>query len=179
MNEKWREIPGYREIYLISNLGNTRTKDRDGARGCFVHGHVLKQHENSNGYMRCSMNINGQSKQMLVHRLVAESFIPNPDGKPYVNHKDGNKHNNAVSNLEWCTKSENERHAYETGLKITTPLKGELHGGRIFNWRDVQAIRNEYVKGSYEHGQCALARKYGTSQSHIYNIVHNKNWVEE
>lgn len=174
-----KRIEGNREIYEISDNGDIRTVDRIGARGYFVKGKKLKQRENSNGYLRCRMNLEGNSKEYLVHRLVAECFIPNPDNKPCINHKDGNKHNNSIENLEWCTKSENELHARKNGLKNTKPLKGELHGGRIFNWDIVRAIRAEYVPGSRTSGQCALARKYGTSQSHIYNIVHNKNWIEE
>lgn len=179
MSEQWKRIPGNREIYEISSSGIIRTTDRIGARGYHVAGRILSQHENSNGYLRCNMNIEGKPKSYLVHRLVARCFIPNPEGKPFVNHKDGNKHNNSVENLEWCTKSENELHAHRIGIKKTTPLKGELHGGRIFDWDTIRKIRAEYVKGSETHGQCALARKYGTSQSHIYNIINNKNWIEE
>lgn len=179
MTEQWIEIHGNLEIYEVSSLGNVRTKTREGARGHIVQGHYLTQHENSNGYLRCRMNLTGKSKEYLIHRLVAQNFVPNPENKPHVNHLDGNKHNNSFDNLEWCTKSENELHAHRIGLKRTTPLKGELHGGRIFDWDTVRAIRAEYIKGDREHGQCALARKYGTSQAHIYNIVTNKNWIEE
>lgn len=179
MNEEWIEIQGNREIYEISNFGNVRTKTRQGARGHVVKGHSIKQRNNSNGYLRCSMNLGNGSKEYLVHRLVAQYFVENPHGKQYVNHIDGNKHNNRADNLEWCTKSENELHAHKIGLKKTTPLKGEMHGGRVFDWKDVRNIRKEYIKGDREHGQCALARKYNTSQSHIYNIVNNKNWIED
>lgn len=87
MKEQWKEIKGNREIYEVSNLGNVRTKDREGARGRKIKGHVLTQHDNSNGYPRCGMNIDGKPKSYLVHRLVAKLFIPNPDNKPDVNHK--------------------------------------------------------------------------------------------
>lgn len=177
--EQWIELQGNREIYEISNYGSIRTKDRDGARGYKVKGHVLSKRENSNGYLRCRMNLTGELKEYLVHRLVAEYFIPNPENKAYVNHIDGNKHNNHVENLEWVTKSENEKHAHKIGLKHATPLKGEKHGGRIFDWKTIRKIRKEYIKGDKNYGQCALARKYGTSQAHIYNIVNNKNWVDE
>ena len=121
-------IKGNREIYEVSSLGNVRTKDREGARGHHVKGHILAQRDNSNGYLRCDINITGKTKSHLVHRLVAEKFIPNPDNKPFVNHIDGNKHNNSVNNLEWCTRNENERHAWKTGLKHDIATKGELHG---------------------------------------------------
>jgi hypothetical protein len=178
MQERWRELKGYRETYLISDRGVVKTKDRIGTRNNSVRGRELTQRDNSNGYLRVNVRLAGEekSREHLVHRLVAKAFIPEVDGKPYINHIDGNKHNNSVSNLERCSKSENELHAHRIGLKKTAPLKGELHGGRIFDRRDVESIRNEYIKGDKEHGQCALARKYGTSQSHIYQIVTNKIW---
>lgn len=179
--EQWVDIPGHSGTYQVSDMGNVRTKTRPGARGKIVKGHDLQQFENSNGYLRVSMRLKNEpkSKMHLVHRIVADAFIPSDDSKPFINHKDGDKHNNNLSNLERCTKSENELHAHRMGLKKTTPLKGELHGGRVFNWDDVHAIRDEYIKGDREHGQCALARKYNTSQTNIHNIVNNKNWIEE
>lgn len=178
MREQWRELKGHRETYLVSDQGNVKTKDRMGTRNNPVRGRELIQRDNSNGYPRVNVRLSGdeKSKDYLVHKLVAKAFIPEADGKPHINHIDGNKHNNAVSNLERCSKSENEHHARRIGLKKTTPLKGELHGGRIFDRDDILSIREEYVKGDREHGQCALARKYGTSQSHIYQIVTNKIW---
>lgn len=178
MQERWVDIKGYRETYQVSDRGNVRTKTRPGARGTIVNGHDLTLHENSNGYLRVSMRLQDEhkSKEHLVHRLVANAFIPNDPNRPFINHKDGNKHNNHLSNLERCTKSENELHAHRLELKKTTPLKGELHGGRKFDSVDVENIRAEYVKGDRSHGQCALARKYGTSQAHIHAIVTNKIW---
>ena len=181
MSERWKEIKGYRETYMVSDHGNVKPKTRPGARDTIVLGHELTKTENSNGYMRVSMRLadDPKSRSCFVHRLVAKSFIPEDESKPFVNHLDGNKHNNHASNLEWCSKRENELHAHRIGIKKATPLKGEQHGGRKFNWSDVQAIRREYIKGSKDHGQCALARKYNTSQSHIHLIVTNQNWKTE
>ena len=119
MKEKWKELEGNREIYLISDQGNIRTKTRPGARGTIVQGHSLTTHENSSGYLRAGIHLKGEpkGKSYFVHRLVAEKFVPNYDNKPFINHKDGNKHNNSAKNLEWCTRSENEKHAWKTGLK--------------------------------------------------------------
>lgn len=71
----------------------------------------------SKGYRRVLLSKNGVKKHFLVHRLIAETFIPKADDRNYVNHKDGNKLNNCVSNLEWCTRSENQIHAYKKGLQ--------------------------------------------------------------
>lgn len=82
----------------------------------------LKQSDNGCGYLRVGV---GHGNPVYVHRIVAETFLDNPDqiNKAQVNHKDGNKHNNCVDNLEWCTQSENELHAFELGLKVPTPGK--------------------------------------------------------
>lgn len=79
-------------------------------------------------YQTTSIMANGKQKPLYIHRLVAEAFIPNPEGKPQINHKDGNPKNNDVSNIEWCTPSENINHAYRTGL--IQPMKNakECHG---------------------------------------------------
>nr|DAR10600.1 MAG TPA: homing endonuclease [Caudoviricetes sp.] len=82
-------------------------------------GEKLTPKTNNKGYWQVMLTHNGKEKLYLVHRIVAESFIPNPNNFPQVNHKDGDKNNNHVNNLEWCTKSMNELHAFQTGLKRT------------------------------------------------------------
>lgn len=93
--------------YIIEDTGNILGK----------RGNYLKPYPNNEGYMRVRLYQNGVSKQKFVHRLVAEKFIPNPKGLPEVNHIDGNKANNQVSNLEWVTSSDNKLHALATGLR--------------------------------------------------------------
>ena len=176
MNEQWKEIKGNREIYEVSNLGNVRTKDREGARGSNVKGHELMQHDNSNGYPRCNMNINGHSKSYLVHRLVAKLFISNPENKPDVNHKNGDKHNNSVDNLEWCTKSENEKHAWKTGLKHDVATKGELHGMHKLTRKDVEYIRKHHVRNGGTMKTSELARMFDVKPQTITEIVSERIW---
>lgn len=176
MKEHWKEIKGNREIYEVSNLGNVRTKDREGARGRKIKGHVLTQHDNSNGYPRCGMNIDGKPKSYLVHRLVAKLFIPNPDNKPDVNHKNGDKHDNSVKNLEWCTKSENEKHAWKNGLKRDVATKGELHGMHKLSRKDVEYIRENHIRngGSMKTGR--LAKMFSVNPQTITEIVSERIW---
>lgn len=80
---------------------------------------MLKGQINKNGYKTYYLSIDGDKVRKYAHRMVAETYIPNPDNKKEVNHKDGNKLNNTIGNLEWCTSTENKRHAVETGLKKT------------------------------------------------------------
>lgn len=176
MKEHWKEIKGNREIYEVSSLGNVRTKDREGARGHSIKGHILTQRDNSNGYLRCDININGKTKSHLVHKLVAEKFIPNPDNKPFVNHIDGNKHNNSVDNLEWCTRSENEKHAWKTGLKHDIATKGELHGMHKLSKKDAVYIRTNHIGNGGNKKTGELAHIFNVNPQTITDIISERIW---
>lgn len=109
-----KPVPGYENLYEVSNHGRISNFRK-----------ILKTYKINSGYVAIKLQKNGERKSVLLHRLVAELFIPNPDGKPEVNHKDGNKENNCVTNLEWVTSSENKRHAYNSGIRIyNEPYKG-------------------------------------------------------
>jgi hypothetical protein len=112
-----------------------------------------------------------------VHRVVAEAFIPNPQGKRCVNHKDGNKLNNNVSNLEWVTYSENTTHAFKTGLEI--PQCGEEHHAHKLTWDTVREIRATYKPRDHVYGAAAIAKRLGVDRSTIRAIVNNECWREE
>lgn len=117
MKEVWKAIEGTDGKFQISNYGNVRNMSFRGT-GRIV---PVSQNKNRKGY--CMVNIrmaNGDKKQISVHRLVAAAFIPNLEEKPQVNHIDGNKENNSVSNLEWCTNDENIAHAVKSGLMENT-----------------------------------------------------------
>src|SRR5699024_6647562 len=120
MNDKeiWKEIEGY-PFYKVSNLGRVKSIDRivEDCNGIKFHkkGIMLRQHINYKGYLL--VTIYGEKRRThAAHRLVAKTFIPNPENKSQVNHKDGNKLNNRVENLEWCTNQENQKHAWDIGL---------------------------------------------------------------
>ena len=95
----WKDIPGYEGLYQVSNTGKVRSLNyrRTGKK------QILKQYINNTGYKRVALRKNNKVKWYLVHRLVAQAFIPNPHNYPIINHKDENPANNAVWNLEWCT----------------------------------------------------------------------------
>lgn len=113
MNEVWRVIEGTNGRYEVSNKGKVRSMNYNKT------GKVkeLKPKIDKYGYLVVTLHIDGKQKSITIHTLVAKAFIPNPENKPQVNHKDGNKQNPDESNLEWCTVSENIKHAFDTGLK--------------------------------------------------------------
>jgi hypothetical protein len=125
-------------------------------------------------YPTVVLSQNRKQKQFRLHVLLALMFIPNPENLPEVNHKDGDKENYALSNLEWVTHKQNITHAVKTGL--LTPPKGEIHSCAKLTKEQVQQIRKEYIKGSTTHGSVALGKKYNIHSTMILRIVHNKNW---
>lgn len=107
MEEIWKDIDGYEGVYQISNLGNVKSLNYCG-RG---YAKNLTPKCNNSGRLWVELAFNGNKKPMLIHRLVAIAFIPNPNGYPQVNHMDENPKNNRVDNLEWCTGSYNIRYS--------------------------------------------------------------------
>ena len=110
--EEWRDIEGYEGLYQVSNLGRVRSLDHlvnDGIREYIRKGRVRILTKASTGYYIVTIH-NRKSKNCLVHRLVAQAFIPNPDNLPDINHKDEDKTNNTVDNLEWCDKQYNNNY---------------------------------------------------------------------
>lgn len=111
MEEIWKDVVGYEGLYKVSNLGRVYSLPRPSAKG------GIKKQTDMNGYLRTILSKNGKKFNAGVHRLVAEAFIPNPENKPTVNHEDGNKHNNKVTNLAWATDVEQLQHSFKCGLR--------------------------------------------------------------
>ncbi len=133
-------------------------------------------------YLKASLHNAGyltvyvDGKNRLLHRLLAEVFIPNPDNLPCVNHKDGNKLNNDLNNLEWCTYGENNKHAYKTGLKNYAFTGGENSANHKLTESDVKFIRENYKKGDSVYGATALSKVFNVTPSCICNLIKRRSW---
>lgn len=179
--EQWRDIEGYEGLYQISNYGNVLSvvfgsKNHPRLK---QESRLLRLAASSSGYYHVQLYKNGVPSTRLVHKLVASAFISNPEKKPEVNHKDGDKSNNRVENLEWVTKSENLKHAALTGLRVS-PMIGmtgernpfskpilqyDLDGNFIKKWASaMEASRHMHVApcGIYSclSGRSATSRGY-------------------
>lgn len=136
-----------------------------------------KGFKTSKGYLAFDLckRINGKKtrKTVFVHRLVAEAFIPNPDNKPQINHKDGNKQNNCVDNLEWCTNGENQQHAIKMGLN-----GGFNHPNhnRKLTYEDVRYIKKYHNPKVRGYGMTSLAKKFGVCEGTIKQILDGRSY---
>lgn len=119
IEEVWKQIENY-EDYEISNYGRVRRirYDNKGNKGQYPIPNYLKPKIDKDGYIHYTLCVKQKNKLFSAHKLVALNYIPNPLNKPQINHIDGNKQNNYVGNLEWCTQQENNLHALRTGLRV-------------------------------------------------------------
>lgn len=141
MEEIWKDIPGYEGYYQVSTFGRVRSVDRtvydSVGRVRHLKGQLKKLSKLNDGYIAVSLCLDGIEKHVQVHRLIAITFIPNSEHKPQVNHKDGNKTNNSVDNLEWVTAKENTEHASRTGLRESVGYENGHHN----NWPKYEKSR--------------------------------------
>lgn len=170
--EIWVDIKGYEGLYRVSNLGRVVSLEK--YYFCGTHGNqknivpefLPKQFLTEKGYLYTRLKKSGSGKKLKIHRLVAEHFVYNPDNKPEVNHKDGNKINNHYSNLEWVTREENMRHASEMGL-ICQGAKSVLS-----KLTEDQVLE---IRSSGESTR-TLAKKYGIGKSTMWLAKSGKTY---
>jgi len=167
MEETWKDIPGYEDLYQVSDIGNVRSLGNGISPNSKRR--LLRTKKESNGYMRICLQKNGGRKYLNVHRLVGFAFISNPENKPCINHIDYNRSNNIVSNLEWCTHSENLYHSSENLSR-----KGTQNGGCKLKEHQIIEIREKYKGGLIN--QSELSGQYNVSISLISMIIRNKVW---
>ncbi len=132
---------------------------------------VRKASVNNAGYHYMAFREDGKQKNFYIHRLVAETFIPNPDGKPFVNHIDGDKSNNSADNLEWVTVTENNRHARKEGLNVTP--KGEESRLAVLTNEQVIEIKKQLAEGRKQRD---IAAEFGVHYTLISHIKAGRKW---
>lgn len=160
MEETWKEISAYKG-YEASNMGNIRSMNRkifQWYRYVELKSKPIKQTIGVSGYMECGICIEGKKKTMRVHRAVAIAFIPNPENKPQVNHKDGDKKNNLLSNLEWATRSENTQHAVTAGLwngngKLVLDLSNGIYYNSLKKATESKSLNYIAIKEGFKKGK--------------------------
>ena len=138
----------------------------------YRNGKKLKPYLGKKGYYQISLSNNNVRQTIRVHRLVAETYIPNPDNLPQVDHKDTNKLNNHYTNLEWVTNNENMLRAVNNQLFPN----GEHKKTSVLSETDVIWIREKYISGHPSFGLRAMSRKYNVSSATIGKIIHYRTW---
>ena len=159
--EIWKDIPGYDGYYQISNFGNIRSRVIRGHGGISSSMHLIRPSINKFGYYVVTFSVNKKRKTYRVNRLVISAFIGIEEGKD-VNHIDGDKLNNQLSNLEWCTRSENMHHAYNSGLVSRNKTS-----------RAINIVKNGIVIKTYPSIYIA-AKKEGLRRSCINEVLTGK-----
>lgn len=151
--EIWKPVVGYENLYEVSNFGRVKSLPRNST---VKYARILKSHTNRYGYLHVNLYKNNKRKDFLVHRLVAEAFIPNPDNLPVVNHKDENPSNNFSTNLEWCT--------YEYNINYGTSQQRKSH--KLSKPVCQYTLDNELIKIWSSLTECK--NKEGFNIGHIY-----------
>jgi len=149
--------------YMVDKQGNVYSKKRN---------KILSPKENHDGYLRIQLWKANKCEYVSIHRLIAETFIENVDNKPFVNHIDGNKQNNNVENLEWCTQKENIKHAFDTGLSTRCPKNWKINSISVEQYSKTDI----YIKTF--PSTMEVERQLGIPHSQISNVCKNKkNYV--
>ena len=167
--EEWRDIPGYFGLYQVSNFGRVKSlvgTHRESRE------RILKPYKTKYGYLRVRLCKDGKVKQFYVHRLVAEAFIPNPDNLPQVNHKNENKTDNKVENLEWCTAKYNQN--YGTCIKRRTEKQKVDFINRSDQSKPVAQFTKEGILIAQYPSRNEASRQTGYAYQHISSCCNGK-----
>src|SRR3990172_703465 len=156
--EIWKDIPSYEGIYQASSFGKIRSLNFKNTHRCLL----MNQTIGNDGYLCLNLYKNGIPKIIRVHRIIAKVFVPNPSNKICINHKDGNKKNNHINNLEWCTYSENNYHAYRI-LNKKAALLGKLGIDNYRSKKTLQFMNSGELVNEW-NSQADIERTLGISQ---------------
>lgn len=173
--EKWAPIKEHEQLYAVSNYGRIKSLFREikGKNGiCYRYSEKLHTPQvDEHGYHRVTFRKNTIPKQWSVHRLVADHFMDNPKNLPQVNHKNGDKSDNNINNLEWCTASQNMQHGYDE--LDHERMRGEKNGMTKLTPELIVLIKKSYseLKSFTKTGL-----QFGISGTHVWRIVKNKSW---
>ena len=184
LNEIWKDIKNYENLYQDSNYGRVkrlgvyRTSARYYKKGRYYPTKIMTSSIGKHGYCCVQLfDYSGSFKTIRIHRLVAEAFIPNPKNKPQVNHKDGNKENNKIDNLEWCTNGENGKHAWDNNLRTKNFGKDNYISRKVLQYTSDKKLIKEWdcIKD--------ISRSLGYNYGYIiaccqrkYKLGHNFIW---
>lgn len=169
--EIWKDIPGYNGKYKASNLGNIKSMNYHRGKK----EKILKSYKNHSGYFMVSVCRNNKRETYSCHYLVAITFIPNPENKPEINHRDLNKKNNCIENLEWITHIDNAKHAVKNGVKFGGNHEycmGEKNVTSKLKNKDIPIIRSLYPKLNFVQ----IAKKFNVNRKTIEHIIYKRTW---
>jgi hypothetical protein len=181
IDELWLPVVGYEGIYEVSNFGNVRSLDRplSNWRGSYVmKGKKTNSYISKLGYEKILLSSNRNKKEFSVHRLVAIAFINNAENKKEVNHIDGNKLNNHISNLEWCTRKENLQHAWDNGLRSVSEANKKAFGARSKNASLLDHCKAKVVlnkdNGVFFYSIKEAAKSVNIDRNRMSDMLNNK-----
>jgi hypothetical protein len=169
--EIWKDIIGYEGFYQVSNQGRIKSFYKNSKLIDKVN-KIKSLKLAKDGYYNIQLIKNTKSRIFRVHRLVAVAFIPNLENKLEINHKDGIKTNNSIENLEWCTRSENMKHAVKTGL--FKPIRGDSHTNSKLNETKVRLIRKLYYEDKI--GQIDIAKRLNVNKNAVSGVITWRTW---
>ena len=177
-NEIWKDVSEYEGFYQVSNKGNVYSVERKDSQGQRRGGRILKPKYSRGGYLMVHLYKNGKMKAKSVHRLVAETFLPNPNGLPQVNHRDEVKDNNKVGNLEWCDSKYNIN--YGTLLERSAQAQSKKVRAVNVKTGEVLTFNSTREAGRKDYDQSSVAKACkGVYNANGGNLYRNHRWSYE